>query len=744
MDEARTPARDVPSPCTQAQPAIFCCLGCRLAHGVSGGAGGRGLIEARLLVASFLTMGIMTLSLVLYAEDLAASGGETGLEQLGSLGRAALALLAFPVLVLLGGPMLQGAWSDLALGRVGLDGLIVLAVGAAYGLSATHAWTGVGPVYFETAAMVLLFVTLGRRLEAHARERGRDARQVLADALPSAAHRETAEDRLEDVPPAELQVDDMCHVLPGEALPADGRIVRGRGEVQSAMVTGEQHARQVVAGDLVPAGALNGPTLLVLRVTEALHGERGTLARLSALLDAPLDVSPAVRTADRLAGVLVAVTAVLSVGAGLWAGQRAGVDAGVRTALSVLLVSCPCALGLATPLAYRAMRATLARRGLLVRHAAALEDVARLDVVLLDKTGTLTHPEGRWSTLGSTVSSALPRLARLVDRSGHSLAAACRSAMDGGGDGNGSGNGSGSGSDPGIGLDDVGEPGDLEVLPGRGVSGVLGGRRITVGSPVWLDSLGAHWAESLMAARRGAAELGETLVASAEDGEVVALGAIQTSLRPEVARSLQALRALGLELSLLSGDRAAAVAALATPLGLSWEGDLDPAAKTRRVLERRAAGQTVLMVGDGMNDGPALRAASVGVALGSGTALARDQADVELVGDDLSGLPVLVEGARQLRRTVRGNLAWTLTYNAVALAAACTGQLHPLVAVGAMVASSFVVSTRSHRLLDWRMLEPEPEPHPDPDPDPEPQPEPDPEPQPQLQPQPGPAVGARR
>lgn len=701
----------------QAPAEQFCCVGCRLAHNVSGGEGGRGLLEARLLVASFLCMGIMTLSLVLYAEDLVAAGGEVGLLELGGLGRAALAALSLPVLALLGGPMLQGAWADARLGRMRLDGLIVLATGAAYTLSAANAWRGSGPVYFETAAMVLLLVTFGRRLEAHARERGRDAADALQEALPRCAHR-LARARLgssgsppstqlqrtvsEDVDPLELQLGDVCHILPGEAIPADVVVLKGQGEIMAAMVTGEQAPRAVVPGDRLPAGATNGPVLLEVRVEQ--RAMDGTLGRLRALLDAPLDSAAAVRAADRLAGVLVWVVSGLAVGAGLWAGFEAGTSAGLRRALAVLLVACPCALGLATPLAYRAARAALARRGLLARRAAALESAAGVDIVVLDKTGTLTQPQGSWAPLVPAAPHLLWRVAELVAHSGHALAASFqdhRRAGDVRGDRRGEAPGGGDGNTGG-----GASIADVEALPGCGVQGRVRlspedeQHFIQVGSPRWLDAQGAHWSHDLRAARRGAERTGFTLVAAAEHGVVQALGSVHSRLREGAVEAVRELRQLGVEVLILSGDRAATVEVLARQLGVQGEGDLTPAQKTARIEGLRASGHRVLMAGDGMNDAPALRAADLGVALGSGTALAREQADVELLGDDLRALPVLIRGARALRRTVRGNLSWTMIYNLVALVAAATGQLHPLVAVLAMVSSSLVVSARSRRLLD--------------------------------------------
>ncbi len=676
---------------------LFCCIGCRLAHAACGEHGERGLIEARLLVAAFLSMGVMTLSLVLYSEDLLAAGGEQGLAQLGRLLRTALALLSLPVVLLLAPPLVSGALADLRRGAVRMDGLIALAVAAAWALSLVHTFGSPGPVYYETAAMVLVLVTFGRRLEAHARTRARDAGAVLAECLPPSAQRVAADGTVRAVPPGDLRSGETCRIPPGQSVPADVVVLEGRSDVITAHVTGEQMPRAVAAGDELPAGSLNGTGALVARVLRPARD--GTLGRLAELLDAPLRDTLGARTADRFAGLLAALALVLALAAGVIASQRDGLGNGLQTALAVLLVACPCALGLATPLAYRAMRVALARRGVFVRDAGAIERAARADVAMLDKTGTLTEPAGSLQPLGDAASlsppdhtpaaahrsapsatspgsAAFTRLQALVAASGHALAATVTQR-------------------PAV------VPEDVRVVPGCGVEGRFGESAVRAGRPDWLDECGATWPAHLTAARVDAARRGSTLVGYAEGTHVLALGEVAQRARPGALEALDGLHTRGLDALLVSGDHADAVAALAGPLGLQAHADQRPADKCARLEDLRARGHTAIMVGDGMNDAPVLRAAEVGVALASGTGLARSHADVELVGDDLRGLLVLVDGARTLRRTVRGNLAWTLAYNGIALTAAAMGALHPLLAVACMTVSSLVVSARSQRLLGW-------------------------------------------
>ncbi|HZL99327.1 MAG TPA: heavy metal translocating P-type ATPase, partial [Planctomycetota bacterium] len=494
-----------------------------------------------------------------------------------------------------------------------------------------------------------------------------DAAAALAELLPDVAHTPRGE-----VAPATLSAGETCEIRPGEAVPADVRVVSGRSEVVVAIVTGEQAPRPAGPGDELPAGALNGDghlTALVLR-----PAAQGTLGAIAALLEQPLAFTARLRLADRVAAWLVGLAVVLAAAGGALGWLRGGAGEALTVALAVLLVACPCGLGLAMPLAYRAMRAALARRGVLVRDAAALELAAQVDVVLLDKTGTLTELQGGLAVVAQARPGAGERLLATVARSGHRLAAGL----------------------PGTGRE---APESLRSIPGCGVEGRLEGRAVRAGSPAWLADLRWDADVAAEAGRRRAA--GGSLVAYAEDGEVVALAAAAQRLRPGAQQAIARLERAGLRVEIVSGDRQGAVDAIAAQLALPACAEARPETKLARVEQLQREGRVVLLAGDGVNDAPALRAADVGVALGSGTAVARGSAPVELVGDDLEGLALLLAGARRLRAVARGSVAWTLAYNGVALLAAAVGLLHPLVAVAAMIASSLAVALRSWRLLDW-------------------------------------------
>ncbi len=660
-----------PTPARASEP-VFCCVGCRLAAAVAGGEGGAGLLEARLLLSSFLAMGVMTFSLVLYGEAVYAPDASADLVVVRDLGRTVLALFALPVLLLLGVPLLHGAWADLRRGVVRMDGLIVLATAAAYGLSLYHTFAGGGEVYYDTATMVLVLVTFGRRLEANARTRGRDAADDLAACLPATAHR-LSDGMLEDIDPAALAAGDLVQVLPGEAVPADVTVTDGASEAAAAHITGEESPRSVGPGDALPAGAVNGHGALTARVDR--RALDGSLGRIRDLLEAPLTTTQSIRTADSLAGWLVTLAIALALIGGFRSWQLDGVGEGLRTALSVLLVACPCALGLATPLAYRAIRAALARRGVLVRDVRALEAAVHVDHIVLDKTGTLTDTGAARVAVRAGAAEACARMESLVAHSGHPLARTLSTRAH--------------------------APAAVQLVPGAGVVGEIAGVACRAGSPGWLDRCGMDWEPDLAAQREDLAADGATLVAYAEDGRVTALCALSHELRPGAVEAVAALRERGLEVEVLSGDRAAALEPIAAALGVSARGELTPEAKHARITELQRDGHRVLIAGDGMNDAPALREADVGVAMACGTALARAQAEVEVVGGDLRSLPLLLDAAHALRSTVRRNLFWCVLYNGAALFMATTGRLHPLIAVAAMIVSSLAVSARSYRLLDW-------------------------------------------
>ncbi len=664
---------------------FYCCLGCRLAAAAgTGDDGPRHFLEARLVFSAFLAMGVMAGNLVLYGEDIYATGDEPGLAVIRRLAQIGTAVFAVPVIFLLGIPLLRGAWTDLRRGAVRMDGLIVLGTVAAFAISVYHTVIGEGPIYYETAVTVLVVVMFGRRLEAHARAEGRDAASSLADLLPKSAV--VVRDGVEcAVKPGDVVGGDHVRIAPGAAFPADVRVTLGRGSYVASHVTGESAAQPIGPDDAAPAGAVNGATALEGVVVRPWNS--GPLGRIRALLDMPVPMTRVIRRIDRLAGRLAYLSIGLAVIGGIRSGLQSGTGEGLRTALSVLLCACPCALGLATPLAYRAIRTALARRGVLVHDPIALENALKIKHAVVDKTGTLTEPTAA-EIVTDDDATGVPdrdrtatgaRMAALVSASGHPLGKALAA----------------------FGQESVrASVRSAELLAGRGVRGSFDGTTVAgAGDPAWLDTEGATWPPALAAARERLSAEGRTVVAYAEAGRVHAVAGIEHRLRDSARNVVEALRLRGVAVEIASGDRPQTTAETARLLDVPYVARATPEDKATRVRELAKSGGCVLAVGDGVNDAPFLRAADVGVAVASGTAAARAEAQVELVGDDLRGLVVLLDGARALQKNVRGNLFWTLLYNGIALGAAVVGRLHPLLAVAAMTVSSLVVAFRAHRLL---------------------------------------------
>ena len=657
----------------EAAEEVFCCLGCRFARALNGKEGGPvRFLESRLVLSAFLAMGLMETSLVVYGESIYDMADDEGVELVRAITRLFLLGFAFPVFLLLGIPLLRGAWIDLKQGKVRMDGLIALGVVASFVLSIHHTFWAPGPVYYETATMVLVLVTFGRRLEANARLHGKDAAKALAELLPEKARRLNPDGSIAEVACDALAAGDQVVVGPGEAVPADIVVLEGRSEIVAAHITGESRPQDVGPGAEIVAGSMNGTGEFKARVERV--AAEGTLGRIQRLLDSPLGMTRVILMTDKLATWLVGFSiAVAALGFAIgWRSGGAG-DA-IRTGLSVLLVACPCALGLAAPLAYRAVRATLARRGILVSDPRALEEAARVDRVLLDKTGTLTSTVGRLEPIAVESAIAETVMATLVRASRHPLAAAVRT------------------TDEAI--------ADLRVAPGLGVSGRVLGVDAAAGSARFMDQCGFAWPNQSASARDASLLLGATTVAVGWEGHVRGVFALEQRVAPGAAEAVQKLRKLGVVCEILSGDHEAAVAKLAKDLGIEGHGGLTPEAKLAHLNARRERGERVAFVGDGLNDAPCLHAAAVGVAVDGALAAARAEAGVHLLGSDIGGVAHLIAASRRLRSCVRGNLFWTVAYNVLALALAVFGMLNPLLAALSMIASSLVVCWRSWRLYD--------------------------------------------
>ncbi|HVW21137.1 MAG TPA: copper-translocating P-type ATPase [Opitutaceae bacterium] len=590
---------------------------------------------------------------------------------------------ATPVFFWCGAPFLRSWWDSLRTREADMFTLIVTGTGAAYlysaGAVAAGSFAGIfAPLYFEAAAVTTAVVLLGQILEHNARAHTRDAVEALLRLAPPTAHRIRAGEE-EDIPASDVAIGDLLRVRPGETVPVDGGVIDGQSDVDESLLTGEPEPADKRPGSRVSAGTLNRTGTFVFRAERV--GADTLLAQIVRLMEtAAAERAPLARLADRVAAwftpaVLGAAAATFA--GWLWLAPAHRVGPALEHAVAVLVIACPCALGLATPLALVAGVGRGARAGVLVKDPAALEPLAAASVLLVDKTGTLTtgHPQVVAVRPGPnlTTGQLLAVAAAVETASEHPLGRAVVEAARG------------------RGLE-IPAAADFAAEPGSGVSARVGGRLVRVGRAPDDD------AEDTLP--------GATLIAVAIDGEAAGTIALADPVKPGAAAAIAELHGLGLKVTMLSGDRAATAYGVAAQLELDdVHAEVMPERKLAIVRELRQQGQRVVFAGDGLNDGPALAAAEVGVAMGTGSDLALQAAGVVLVGGELPALGRAVRLSRAVVRVIRQNLAFAFLYNLLGLPVAAglldpvTGrELSPVVAGAAMSLSSLCVVANSLRL----------------------------------------------
>jgi heavy metal translocating P-type ATPase len=618
-----------------------------------------------------------------------------------------LELLLTSWVVFYGGwPILSGGLQAIRRGRATMFSLITIGVLTAWGYSVVatvapdifpeafrghHAMVG---RFFESAAMIVVLVLAGQLLESRARRGTTAAIRALLDLSPPEARRLDPHDnsRSETVPLAAVRAGDLLRVRPGERIPVDGHVVEGSSECNEALLTGEPMPVAKQPRDRVLGGSLNGAGGLVMRADVSSAGS--LVARITRLVrEAHAARAPIEQLADRLSARIVpAVVAVsgLTFAAWLLLGGDNGLSMGIVSAVSVLVIACPCGLGLATPLSMTVAIGRGAQSGILVRSSAAMQALAVADVVLFDKTGTLTRGQPQLVDAGSIAPhqdvDAMLRLAAAVEAaSEHPLAHAFTHAAE---------------------LRGFAIPAAERVraVVGRGVTGIAEGRQVDVGNAGFMQErvgLESPPAEAEAARHRGA-----TVVYAALDGRTAAWFAIEDRPRDEAASVIASVLQRGLQPALLSGDTQAAADHLGTLVGLEdVRGGCNPSDKLRDIHRRHQEGHRIAFVGDGINDAPALAAADVGIAVGSAADVAIETADITLLSGGLTRLPTAIDLARQTMRNVRENLALSLVYNLLAIPIAAgllypvTGMLmSPMLAAAAMTASSLSVIGNAMRL----------------------------------------------
>jgi len=592
--------------------------------------------------------------------------------------------LTTPVVAYGGRPFHQAAWVNLRHGAATMDTLISLGTLAAYAWSSWALLAGPpsGHTYLEVAAGVTVFILAGRYFEARARRRAGSALRELMElgAKDVTVIRQGAETR---VPIGMLQVGDEFVVRPGEKIATDGVIVEGVSAVDAGMLTGESVPAEVGPGDMVTGATLNESGRLVVRAARV--GADTQLARIAALVAEAQSGKAAVqRLADRVSGVFVPVVIVLAAATLVsWLAAGGGVVHAFTAAVAVLIIACPCALGLATPTALLVGTGRGARLGILIKGPEVLERARKIDTVVLDKTGTVTT--GRMSLTavmaadGESAGEVLRMAGAVEHASEHPVARAVVAAA----------------REAGHRLPAVEE---FESLPGLGVRGVVEGRVVLAGRRALLAGT-RHLPPAVEEALAAAEAAGGTAVAVGWDGVPRGVLVVSDTIKETSARAVRDLRDLGLVPILLTGDNRAAADAVAGSVGIEEViAEVLPADKVEVVKRLQAEGRVVAMVGDGVNDAAALAQADLGLAMGTGADAAIEAADVTLVRGDLRVAADAVRLSRRTLRTIRGNLFWAFAYNVAALPMAAAGWLNPMIAGAAMALSSAFVVTNSLRL----------------------------------------------
>ncbi|MDX6295366.1 MAG: P-type Cu+ transporter [Kribbellaceae bacterium] len=617
--------------------------------------------------------------------------------------------LAAPVVTWAAWPFHKAAWTNLRHGAATMDTLISLGVISAFTWSLyalflgnagrpdmTMPFTlipsrgsGAEEIYLEVAAGVTTFILAGRYFEARAKRRSGAALRALLElgAKDVAVMRDGTEVR---IPADQLAVGNEFVVRPGEKIATDGLIVTGSSAVDASMLTGESVPVEVGEGDAVVGATVNAGGRLIVRATRV--GADTQLAQMARLVEDAQNGKAAVqRLADRISGVFVPIVIVLALGTlGFWLGNGASAQVAFTAAVAVLIIACPCALGLATPTALMVGTGRGAQLGILIKGPEVLESTRRVDTVVLDKTGTVTT--GRMALVdvlladGEDRAEVLRLAGALEHPSEHPIAqAVARGAADE--------------------LGKLPEAEDFGNVEGLGVQGIVEGHAVLVGRTQLLEQWSQHLPESLAQAKSHAEAAGSTAVAVGWDGKARAVLVVADTVKPSSAEAIRQLRALGLRPVLLTGDNEAVAQSVAAAVGIDEViAEVLPADKLDVVKRLQGEGRVVAMVGDGVNDAAALAQADLGLSMGTGTDVAIEASDLTLVRGDLRSAADAIRLSRSTLRTIKGNLFWAFAYNVAALPLAAAGLLNPMLAGAAMAFSSVFVVSNSLRLRRFQPL----------------------------------------
>lgn len=661
----------------------FCCYGCVLAYGITGESGEEGealWLLARLGVAFFFAMNVVLLSVTDYLypfdEDI-----KTGINYI-KMG------LATPVILLLGIPVLRNSLNSVSRLRPDLDTLIVIGTFSAFFISVISTLGSESDVYYDTAVMILVLVTLGKYLEANSKADASRLLERFLDLEPDEAVviREGKELR---IPVEEVVVGDTVKVLPGSGFPVDGVVAEGESTVDESMLTGESKPVYRGPGSDVFSGTTNIDGFLL--VTALKVGEEKTVSRFARLVRDARILRPDIqRTADRISQIFIPVVIAISLSAFIFWLVKEDTDKALMVSLSVLLISCPCALGIATPMALWVSVGNAVANGVLIKSAAVLEKLSRTKLVFFDKTGTLTKKELEFGEAfagqsSGTSNDELVSVAAAVEQGsehplGSSLINYARSK--------------------GYRIPDMEK---FRSYPGLGVSAVVNGNNVFIGSVRLMEQNGLEMSDESVYKKRHELETGGlSATYCGWSGQVRGILGFSERVRDEAFQTIDDLKELNTRVTVLTGDGKYPAMALSEALGVEVRHSLTPEEKVAEIRRYNESGGISAMVGDGINDAPALNSADVGLAMGCGTDLTRESADISFLDDDLRKVPWVIGLSGLTVRTIKQNLFWAFIYNVLGLGLAVAGVLQPVVSALAMVLSSLFVMGNSLRIRRYK------------------------------------------
>jgi len=645
-----------------------------------------GLKEAKrdLLIrfgtASFFSMQLMMYSIALYA------GYFEGMERMTKLILQIIALLlATPVIFYSGMPFLRGAINGLRRLNFNMDVLIALGAMSAYIYSVFQIPAG-GEVYFDTSAMIITLILLGRYIETGARGKASDVISRLLSLAPVEARvvkiTGSGDRTVESVSISSIRKGDMIEVSPGERIPLDGVVIEGSSEVDESMLTGESRPVMKATGDEVFCGTQNLYGSMVFRVNRV--GEETVLSRIIRTVeDIQSDRPPVQALADRVVGIFVPSILFLSIITGIgWFLYKGSFTTAIMNSISVLVIACPCALGLATPLTILAGTGLLASRGIVIKRTEIIERLRDTDTVVFDKTGTLT--EGRpgvvsFKASGISEEEALMISASLEAHSEHTIG---KAIVDYAGD---------------LPHRDIK---DFKAIPGKGVMGRVEGREVLIGNRAFVESDSIK-ESGLLTYGSKEEESGNTVVYLSIDGEIMAFFVISDTPREEAHIAVRMLKDRGYRVKMITGDNQPSAIRIGRLTGIPDEdvmAEMDPLMKAEAIRKMQRGGRSVIMAGDGINDAPALSQADAGISMGRATDIALESSDVVLMRNDLRLIPQVMDISKRISRIIGQNLFWALIYNSIAIPLAISGILHPIISAISMTLSSLSVVGNSMRL----------------------------------------------